>query len=363
MRFKQVKRTEYRSLRRMRPVRYVLLRAFAVASLTMLQGCYYVQAIGGHMNVMQNRRPISEILADPDVSAELKNRLAMVEEARRFAIDELFLPDNDSYGSYADLGRDYVVWNVFATPEFSLEPRQWCFPVAGCVAYRGYFARAAAESRAESLERGGYDAAVVGVAAYSTLGRFADPVLNTMMHWSDAQLVAVVFHELAHQVLYVKGDSRFNESFATAIADVGIRRWLTKRDEQHALDSYRRSQVLQRVLMERVESGKIDLARVYDSSLEAETMRREKRLILDRLSEDIAELTGRVNANNFGILAAPLNNATLVSVGLYQGWSGAFRNIYDECAGELRCFYDRSRELAELSHEERFTRMTMLNER
>jgi predicted aminopeptidase len=275
----------------------------------------------------------------------------------------LFLPDNDSYGSYADLGRDYVVWNVFATPEFSLEPRQWCFPVAGCVAYRGYFARAAAESRAESLERGGYDAAVVGVAAYSTLGRFADPVLNTMMHWSDAQLVAVVFHELAHQVLYVKGDSRFNESFATAIADVGIRRWLTKRDEQHALDSYRRSQVLQRVLMERVESGKIDLARVYDSSLEAETMRREKRLILDRLSEDIAELTGRVNANNFGILAAPLNNATLVSVGLYQGWSGAFRNIYDECAAELRCFYDRSRELAELSHEERFTRMTMLNER
>lgn len=363
MRFKRVNQTEYSTLRPTQPVRYVLLRACAVATLMMLQGCYYMQAIGGHMNVMQNRRPISEILADPEVSAELKNRLATVEEARRFAIDELFLPDNDSYRSYADLDRDYVVWNVFATPEFSLEPRQWCFPVAGCVAYRGYFARDDAEFKAESLERSGYDAAVVGVAAYSTLGRFADPVLNTMMHWSDAQLVAVVFHELAHQVLYVKGDSRFNESFATAVADVGIRRWLTKRDEQQGLDRYRRSRALQRALVERVESGKIDLARLYDSGLEAETMRREKRLILDRLSQDIAELTGQGDASNVGTLAAPLNNAGLVSMGLYQGWSGAFRNIYDECAGELRCFYDRSQELAELSHEERFARMTMLNER
>jgi predicted aminopeptidase len=155
-----------------------------VVLLVHLQGCYYMQAIHGHMEVMKSRRALGEVLADPSAPADLKERLMLVQEARQFAVDELGLPDNESYRSYANLERDYVVWNVFAAPEFSLEPKRWCFPVAGCVAYRGYFSRESAEAQVERLREDGYDVAVGGVAAYSTLGRFADPVLNTMMRWS-----------------------------------------------------------------------------------------------------------------------------------------------------------------------------------
>jgi predicted aminopeptidase len=188
----------------------------------------HMQAIRGQIEVMHARQPIPEVIADEESPDELRKRLATVQEARDFAVEELLLADNKSYRSYADLGRDYVVWNVFAAPEFSLEPKTWCYPVAGCVAYRGYFAEEAARKKAQTLSDDGFDVAVGGVSAYSTLGRFSDPVLNTMMRWPDTQLIATIFHELAHQKLYVKGDTEFNESFATAVADIGIKRWLAK---------------------------------------------------------------------------------------------------------------------------------------
>ncbi|MEX0976012.1 MAG: aminopeptidase [Woeseia sp.] len=326
-----------------------------------LQGCYYVQAINGHREVMKSRTPIDEVLASPETTDELKDKLRVVQQARQFATDQLRLPDNDSYGSYADLQREYVVWNVFAAPEFSLNAKQWCFPVAGCVAYRGYFAEDAAEAKAESLRKDGFDVAVGGVAAYSTLGRFADPVLNTMMQWSDTQLVAVIFHELAHQVLYVKGDSRFNESFATAVADIGIRRWLVMRDEDDILSTYRNSRQRQRALVKVVEQARSSLAALYDSDSEPQVMRQEKQGIFARLVRDVEALNEQSAAPGRIALAAPLNNARLVSLGLYEGWSEAFRNIYNECMQELECFYRQSRELADLSHEERLVRMATLN--
>lgn len=344
------------------PVRRLLLALSAAAALLLLQGCYYVQAINGHRDVMKSRQPIDEVLANPDTASELKDKLLLVQQARRFATEQLQLPDNDSYSSYADLKRDYVVWNVFAAPEFSVQAKQWCFPVAGCVAYRGYFSQAAAEEKAESLRTDGYDVAVGGVAAYSTLGRFADPVLNTMMQWSDTQLVAVIFHELAHQVLYVKGDSRFNESFATAVADVGIRRWLVMRNEDEILRNYRNSRLRQRALVKVVEQARASLAAMYDSGGEPQVLRQEKQQIFARLVREVEALNVQSAAPGRIALAEPLNNARLVSLGLYEGWSEAFRNIYEDCRQELECFYSQSRELADLSQQERLARMTTLNE-
>lgn len=338
----------------------VLSCLFMVVLLMHLQGCYYMQAIHGHMEVMQSRRPVGEVLADPSAPADLKERLMLVQEARQFAVDELGLPDNESYRSYAHLEREYVVWNVFAAPEFSLEPKQWCFPVAGCVAYRGYFSRESAEAQAESLREDGYDVAIGGVAAYSTLGRFADPVLSTMMRWSDARLVATLFHELAHQVLYVKGDTQFNESFASAVADIGIRRWLADRGGDPALDGYYSNRRLQQQVLEIIEAGTHDLSVLYGSALTAEEMRPRKAAIFAQLELKLSALmTANAAAPGF---APPDNNAALVSYALYEGWAAAFRNLYQECGDSLECFYRRAGELANLPSDERSARLALLGE-
>lgn len=343
--------------------RLIVLACMGLAVLFMhLQGCYYAQAIHGHMEVMQSRRSVDEILADPSAPADLKQRLMLVQEARQFAVDELELPDNGSYRSYANLERDYVVWNVFAAPEFSLEPKQWCFPIAGCVAYRGYFSRDAAENEAEDLREDGYDVAVGGVAAYSTLGKFADPVLNTMMRWNDAQLIATLFHELAHQLLYVKDDTQFNESFASAVADVGMRRWLADRGGDAALDAYYSSRSLQREMLEIIEARKHDLSVLYGTSLPAAEMRLQKAAIFERLGR---ELTALLEARSPAVapgFVPPDNNGALVSYGLYEGWADAFHSLYAECGGSLQCFYRRSRELADLPVEARHARLALLGE-
>ena len=207
---------------------YRIARLLTIAGAALpLTGCYLMQAASGQMEIASKREPIAAVLADTSTPAQLRTRLEYVAAARDFASRELGLPDNESYRSYADLGRPFVVWNVFAAPEFSVEPRRWCFPIAGCVVYRGYFSEAAAQRYARRLRRHGDDAAVGGVAAYSTLGHFKDPVLSTMLGWSDAQLAGTLFHELAHQVVYVPGDSEFNESFATVVEEARLERWLT----------------------------------------------------------------------------------------------------------------------------------------
>ena len=197
---------------------------FLMLVLPSLTGCYLMQAAGGQMELVSKREPIHSVLSNPATTEKLRGRLEYVTAARDFASRELGLPDNASYRSYADLQRPYVVWNVFAADEFSVEPKRWCFPIAGCVVYRGYFKESAAQAYALKMRMRGNDAMVGGVAAYSTLGHFKDPVLNTMMGWSDAQLAGTLFHELAHQVVYIPGDSEFNEAFATAVEEVGLER-------------------------------------------------------------------------------------------------------------------------------------------
>ena len=188
-------------------------------------GCgtmYIAQAARGQWEVLHDRRPIDVVMSDERTPAALRARLAAVSDARDFASQELGLPDNKSYRSYADLKRTYVVWNVVAAPEFSVEPLQWCFPIAGCVAYRGYFAEQQRGASRRGSHKRGFDVVVDGVPAYSTLGRFADPVLNTMLIYGDRELAAIIFHELAHQLIYVAGDSEFNEAFAVTVEETGL---------------------------------------------------------------------------------------------------------------------------------------------
>jgi predicted aminopeptidase len=319
------------------------LLAACCALLT--SGCYYVQAARGQLDVMRKSEPIDELIAAEATPAPLAVRLQLVRDARQFAVDELHLPDNDSYRSYADLGRDYVVWNVFAAPEFSLEPKTWCFPVAGCVAYRGYFAEQGARRKAGQLGADGFDVIVAGVPAYSTLGRFDDPVLNTMMRWEDQDLVATIFHELAHQVLYIKGDSEFNESFASAVEEFGIERWLASRGQDEDFAAYRERRDLSRRLMDIVTTARSDLEALYGSPLAAGDMRTSKELRLQRLREELATELDKSGQRQPAWLDGELNNARLVSMGLYQNRLPEFRALFEECGRDLRCFYDRASSL------------------
>ena len=330
-----------------RAMEYVLVGLLVPVLVLQFEGCYYMQAARGHMDIMNKRRPVDEVIQDADSPDALKTRLVLVSEARQFSIDELYLPDNDSYRSYADLDRDYVVWNVFAAPEFSLEPKIWCYPVAGCVGYRGYFSKDAAEGRAKKLRQDNYDVVVGGVTAYSTLGRFSDPVLNTMMRWTDMDLVAVLFHELAHQQLYVKNNSEFNESFATAVEEIGIESWLDSRGETDRLAEYRENREFRLRLMQKVRSARADLKILYGSEVDQETMREQKQAILKELRESAHREVEESNRKSPSWLRAPLNNASLIPLSLYQGRLEEFRELLQDCEEDLRCFYVRAEALAD----------------
>ncbi len=276
----------------------------------------------------------------------------MVRDARQFAVDELRLPDNGSYRNYADVERDYVVWNVIAAPEFSLDPKLWCYPVAGCVAYRGYFSEASAKKLADDLASRGFDVVVGGVAAYSTLGRFADPVLNTMMRWDDTDLVATLFHELAHQKLYIKGDTEFNESFATTVAETGLRRWLSVHGEPEVLVARERGRADYEAVLQLALAARGKLEALYASELDMEAMRDRKRQIFEALARDADNYDGTANgARNW--LGETLNNARLASLGLYEGRVAAFKVILHDCADDLSCFYSQAGNLAEMKSDDR----------
>jgi len=324
-----------------------MLRIVLLVLLTLpLGGCYYLQAAKGQLELTRKREAIADVLQDEDTSPELAARLRLIQQARQFSIDTLGLPDNDSYRSYADIERDYVVWNVFAAPEFSLQPKTWCFPVAGCVGYRGYFAEEAANREAGRLENDGFDVVVGGVAAYSTLGKLKDPVVSSMMRWDDLQLVAVLFHELAHQVLYVKGDSGFNESFATAVEEFGVHRWLRAQGADSDIERYESSRQLRQNLMVMVAAARTDLQGLYASAIPAEEMRLRKQARLDALADDVVRLLESEGRETSGWQAGKLNNARLASMALYEGRVPEFRAILERCDQQIECFYAEARMLA-----------------
>jgi len=336
-------------------------RTFAVlVALVVLSGCYYVQATRGQIDVLSRREPIDEVIAGRDTPPELVRKLQLVQEARAFSVAELGLPDNKSYRTYADLQRDFVVWNVFAAPEFSLEPRQWCYPIVGCVSYRGYFSEQAAYREAEKLRAKGFDVAVGGVPAYSTLGNFNDPVLNTMMRWDDVHLVSTLFHELAHQVLYIKDDTAFNESFATAVEQIGIERWIDAHGRRRDMAAYRARKALQQRLVDLVNAARDDLRDYYGRDVDVKTKRQLKAERLQRLAADVRSTLESAGQNGNHWLSGDLNNARLLPMTLYEERVPAFLAIYRGCADDLECFYAQSRAVAKLAPADRAARLDEL---
>lgn len=308
-------------------------------------GCYYVQAARGQLEVLHKSEPIDDVVAAEDTPEELARRLQLVTRAREFSIRELGLPDNDSYRSYADLGRPFVVWNVFAAPEFSLQYKQWCFPVAGCVGYRGYFSEQDARRAAGKLAAKGFDVAVAGIPAYSTLGRFDDPVLNTMMHWDDIDLVATIFHELAHQLVYRKGDTVFNESFATVVEETGIERWLQARGSRDDLAQYRERREFRERIVARVGSARDDLESLYRQPLAPAEMRQRKQQRLNALAAELRDEFAEGGRQTPEWVTADLNNARLASIALYNDRVPELRALLADCDADLECFYGRARQL------------------
>ncbi len=327
---------------------HALTRLLVLMLCLSTSGCYYVQAAAGQWQVIKKREPIETVIEDTSTPTKLAERLMLVQQARTFSVDELALPDNKSYRSYADIERDYVVWNVFAAPEFSLEPRRWCFPIAGCVSYRGYFSRKAAYDESERLAKKGFDVSVGGVSAYSTLGNFDDPVLSSMLRWDDLQLVAVLFHELAHQVLYVKGDTGFNESFATAVEELGMQRWLSSRGQHDDITAYRERRELRQDLMVLVASARDDLRTIYAAADNEEEKRHRKKARLGQLARVASTRLERSGRDSASWLRGELNNARLASMALYEGRLPAFRALLANCHDDIRCFYAKAGELAKL---------------
>jgi predicted aminopeptidase len=332
-----------------------LLAGLLLAQLSACGTMYVAQAAQGQWQVLHERRPIAAVMSDPSTSSELQSRLAAVRAARDFASQQLALPDNQSYRAYADLKRDYVVWNVVAAPEFSIKPLQWCFPIAGCVAYRGYFSEKKAEAFGARLRKRGSDVVVEGVPAYSTLGRFSDPVLNTMLIYGDSELAAIIFHELAHQLVYVADDSEFNEAFAVTVEETGLARWLAftgKKEELHAFEAERaRDRGFNYLFAER----RAALAHLYASKLPPEVMRERKRAQFETLADDMRDLERRQGRSSGyeDWIDAGLNNAHLAAVATYFDCVPGFERLLEKEHGDLPRFYAAVRLLAREPRAER----------
>lgn len=325
----------------------------------LLAGCsnatYYAQAINGHFAVMRAAVPIDELIGDPASDALLKRQLADVQAIREFASRELALPDNGSYRSYADLGRPYAVWNVFAAPELSLDGKRWCLLMVGCVNYRGYYQRQDAERLAAQLRQEGYDTFVGGVPAYSTLGYFDDPVLNTFLRLGTQEVARTVFHELAHQLLFVEGDTVFNESFATAVEREGMRRWLASHATAETRAAFATQQARKAAVMALMRDYRRKFAALYASDLSASEQRHGKAELFAALRRDYADLKtswgGYSGYDPF--FADDLNNAKLVSLALYSEWLPAFERLLDDEQHDLPRFYQRVARLAALDSDAR----------
>ena len=335
-------------------------RLASLALILLLSGCetlaYYAQAVGGQLGLLSRARPIEQAISDPATSPALRERLALARSIRDFAAKALALPDNGSYRNYAELDRPYAVWNVVAAPEFSLAPLQSCFPVAGCVSYRGFFSQQAAERHAERLRADGYDAFVYGVAAYSTLGRFDDPLLSTFIRYPEPELARLIFHELAHQVAYAKDDTVFNESFAVAVEQEGMRRWLARSTDTQQHAAFERAQRIRAAFLELVRRYRDELAQLYRGDLAPAAKRARKSEILAALVQEYRRMKQDEWGGYAGYdswFARTPNNAQLASVAIYSQLVPAFQALLRQEDGDLARFYRAVRELAALPRAER----------
>ncbi|MEN9779740.1 MAG: hypothetical protein RL014_888 [Pseudomonadota bacterium] len=359
----------------------------ALALAALLSGCstvdgpgYYAQAVRGHLQLLADAKPVNDWVSDPATPAALRERLALSQRIRSFAVTELHLPDNASYRRYADLKRRSVVWNVVATPELSLQLKQWCFPVAGCVGYRGYYAEADAQALAAQLRSAGLDVTVYGVPAYSTLGWLnwlgGDPLLNTFIHYPEGELARIVFHELAHQVVYVNDDSVFNESFASFVEQQGAQRWLAERANDAARSEYAAFDARRREFRALALRTRDRLRQVYGEAADATTaapaatatpanadaQRAAKAQALADFRAGYTALRARWGGwAGYDGWVAQAGNASFAIQGAYEEWVPAFAALFEREGRDWRRFYDATRTLSRLPREERRAALARLN--
>jgi len=328
--------------------------------LPFLAGCaspaYYGQAIKGHLAIMSKRESIGELLNRDDLTPALRKDLELAVEIRAFASERLGLPRNDSYTEFVRTGREAVTWNVIATKEFSLQPERWCFLVAGCVPYRGYFSEAGAEKFAVSLRKRSLDVFISPAIAYSTLGWFDDPLLDTMLQYREAKLAGFIFHELAHQQLYVKNDTLFNESYAGFVEEVGVATWLQDTGRNDALARWKSEAKAQIGFETLLQATRRRLQREFDSGHSAELMRQNKNTIYDEMKVQYQQLV-REEWNGVSYFESwfnrEVNNARLALANSYQGGLCAFRNLYELAGEDIVQFQHMAAEKASLSKNQR----------
>jgi len=338
----------------------VAVSLLAGATVCATSGCstigYYAQSATGHLNLVEASKPVTQWLADPATSPALKQRLMLSQQIRDFAVSDLGEPDNASYRRYADLGRTAAVWNVVAAPEFSLEPKTWCFAVVGCVGYRGYYDQARADARADELRMQGLDVAVYPVPAYSTLGRLptggwlADPLLNTFIDYPEGELARLVFHELAHQIAFAPGDTDFNESFASAVEKIGVERWLAGRAGPDARAQSARSEARRADFRELTDAYRVRFAALYASSASDAEKRAGKADLLARLRADYATMNA-TRWNGYGGYDdwfARANNAALGVLASYTSLVPGFERLFEREGRDFTRFYAEVRRIASL---------------
>lgn len=334
--------------------------ALTLTLTTHLSGCagpaYYAQAVSGHMKLMRSRVPISELLDDPATDPELASRLHQANDIRVFAHNNLGLTNNDSYSQFAPTGKEAVTWNVVAAPEFSVNPRLWCFPVSGCVPYRGYFDEDKARSFAEKMKAKSFDVMISPAIAYSTLGWFDDPLLDTMLQYSDAQLAGIMFHELAHEKLYVKSDTAFSEAFAGFVEETGVQLWLEKTGQEVQLTQWQAGKQAALDFNRLLQDVRQQLQEIYIKNLPEEAKLALKRETLLAWSNRYRELVKQQwnDVDYFATwMSGELNNAHLALMNSYEGGSCAFTALYAQAGHELEPFYVLAEQKASLGAEQR----------
>lgn len=342
-------------LLRSNTVKAALLLLLSIVLLSCESISYYSQAARGHLAIVFAREDIQRLLQREDLPGELQAKFELVLEIREFAESELGLPVGDHYSSYVDVAREHVVWNVFAAPEFSTDAVNWCYPIAGCVSYRGYFSEQAALRYAQDLQRDGFDVYTGGVDAYSTLGWFEDSLLSTVLNRAGHQLAGLIFHELAHQLVYLAGDTTFNESFATAVEREGVRRWLARRGSAAASDVALAEYERQRDFVQLVSQYRDRFDALYREDLEPESMRAQKTDLQQALREDYGVLKRQWQgyAGYDSWFSRSLNNAQLLTVASYNDLLPYFNDLLREADEQLPLFYAEVRRLAELTETER----------
>lgn len=345
-----------------------IIPLLALLLTILVNGCstagYYKQSVIGHLKILWSKQDISTLVSSPNVEPSLKAKLEKALLIRQFGSEHLKLPENNSYRQYTDIGREDVVWNVFAAAEFSITPKTWCYLIVGCVSYRGYYDQAEAETMALQLAHEGYDVSVDGVPAYSTLGWFSDPLLNTVIGWQEDQLARLIFHELSHQIVYIKGDADFNEAFATATETLGTLSWL-KSTKPENVNAYLASLERKRQFRTLILDTRDRLIALYQKSLPENEKRRLKQEIFVRMQNDYVGLkTSWKEYSGYDYwFSKPLNNARLSASMTYQNNVPAFYQLFMEANGDWSEYYRRVKAFEDMDTTERSAQITVLRER